>query len=770
MPPFFCLNILLKGNRPVKKHNPRIVHTIGILLSLGTLGLMLFFTHTFLYEAPYTGFYFNGTDGRIIEFYGGAASQDLLRPGDILKQVGDITLKEYQADGTLYFFKDVQPGETLPVIIERDGEEVETAWTLPGFSPEEFRARFINPWWLGYLFWGVGLAVQLFMRPRDARWRLLIAMNETTGVWFLLGIASSLRVWNSSILLHAFTWIALSIYLHLHWIFPSPLKRISSWVWTVLYLLCGALFICEIFQLLPRTAYYFGVLLMFGGSIVLLFLHLRQPQDRRAVQLLLLAFGVALLPAISLSLIGLGGRVPERGLVGMLALPLVPGAYAFLIIRQQSGGIEARASRFVSVYTFLILLGTTLAILSGRASANVSPVVTVIVTGLLAAYISIAAFPAFQSFINRRLLGIKLPYQSLLEAYSSRITTSASILALLRLLEEDVFPSLLVRRYAFLQLSGDALVPLLLRGVDTSKLPNRDELTELTSLAGRFLPLDEGHPHSWIRLILTLRAGDETLGLWLLGRRDPDDLYHAAEIPIFQSLADQTAIAMSNLLQAKRLRTLYQLDIDRHEEERHRLALELHDSVLNQLAVLRMNVDESNLSPNFQQAYEEVVQRLREIVSDLRPPMLNYGLKLALEELAQNLMERSGNQARVTLALWGGEERYPQNIEQHLFRIVQEACENAVRHAKATHVIISAQLDAQEIILDIQDNGVGFEMGERLELDDLLIRKHFGLAGIVERASLIGAKAHITSSLKTGTHIQVTWSRPTNQTGNGMME
>jgi signal transduction histidine kinase len=354
--------------------------------------------------------------------------------------------------------------------------------------------------------------------------------------------------------------------------------------------------------------------------------------------------------------------------------------------------------------------------------------------------------------------------------YSSRITTSASILALLRLLEEDVFPSLLVRQFAFLQLSSDTYSALLVKGVGQDQLPGRDEANELIALAGRYLPPADGLPHPWIRLILSLEAGDEIVGLWLLGRRDPDDAYHAAEIPIFQSLADQAAIAMSNLLQAERLRILYQLDIDRHEEERHRLALELHDSVLNQLAVLRMNVDESNLSPNFQQAYEEVVQRLREIVSDLRPPMLNYGLKLALEELAQNLMERSGNQARVTLALWGGEERYPQNIEQHLFRIVQEACENAVRHAKATHVIISAQLDAQEIILDIQDNGVGFEMGERLELDDLLIHKHFGLAGIVERASLIGAKAHITSSLKTGTHIQVTWSRSTNQTGNGMME
>ncbi len=743
----------------MKKQNPRIVQTIGILLSMGTLGLMLFFTHAFFYAAPYAGFYFNGTDGRIVEFYGRAADQDLLCAGDVLKRVGGITFDEYQADGTIYFFKGVQPGETVPVTVTRNGEEVETAWTLPGYSSEEFHARFGNPWWLGYLFWGIGLAVQLFMRPRDTRWRLLIALNQATGAWFLLGVASSLRAWNSSILLHALTWIALPIYLHLHWIFPSPLKRLPSWVWTAFYLFCGALSLGEIFQLLPRTAYYFGVLLMFGGSIVLLFLHLRQPQDRRAVQLLLLAFGVALLPGISLSLLGLGGSIPERGIVGMLALPLVPAAYAFLVFRRQSGGIEARASRFVAVYAFLILLGTILVVLSGGA-ARASPVVAFIVTGLLAAYVSIVVFPAFQTFVNRRLLGVKLPYQNLLENYSSRIATSASIARLLQLLKEDVFPSLLVRQYAFLQLSGDAPRAALVHGVDSSQLPGLDDAPALTSLAGRFLPPEEGHPHPWIRLILTLRAGEETLGLWLLGRRDPDDLYHAAEIPIFQSLADQTAIALSNLFQAERLRSLYQADIQRREQERVSLARELHDSVLNQLAALRMNLGEENPPPRFEEAYEEVVQRLREIVSDLRPPLLNYGLKLALEELSQDLMERSENRVRVTLAMFGEQERYPPNIELHLFRIAQEACENALRHAKAANAVISAQLDAESVSLEIEDDGLGFEMGDGMELDDLLLHKHFGLAGIVERANLIGAQIGIRSAPETGTRIRVVWRAP----------
>ena len=750
-------------------HNPRVPHGFGVILSMGVLGLMLTFTYAFLNVSPYSGLYFNGTDGRVVDLYGETASRGLLKKGDILKSVGGVTLAEFHEDITVEFFEGVQPGETVEIVFERGENENTIQWVIPGYSPEQFAARLINPWWLGYLFWGFGLAAQLFMRPRDARWRLLIAMNETTGFWLVLGFASSVRVWNGAVWLHALTWISLPIYLHLHWIFPRPLKQIPSWGWPLLYLLCGGLALGEIFRVLSTNWFYLGVVFMFGGSILLLFLHLLHPSDRRSVGLLLLSFLVALLPTIGLGISGLGGTIPESGMLGILALPFMPAAYVFIIFRQRLGGLEVRASRVFSLYAYLILLVTILVLLfrSLPIAENSSrpPFLAIILVGLASAGISIAAFPSFQSFLDRRLLGITLPYENLLGDYSSRIATSASVAALLRLLEEDVFPSLLVKQYAFIKRTDDSQETLLVRGIDERELPSPQETLELTALAGRFLPPGQGQPRPWLRLILDLKAGAATLGFFLLGRRDPDDLYYAAEIPIFQSLADQTAVAMSNLLQTERLRSLYQTDIDRREQERQRLARELHDSVLNQLAALRLNVGEAEPSPQFQQAYGQVVQRLREIVSDLRPPLLNYGLKLALEELSQDLMERGGNKSLVTLAMFGDEERYSPNVELHLFRIAQEACENALRHAKAANVIVSAQLDAEGVRLDIQDDGEGFEMGERLELDDLLIHKHFGLAGIVERANLIGAQAVVQSAPERGTRIQIVWRTPADGQG-----
>ena len=228
---------------------------------------------------------------------------------------------------------------------------------------------------------------------------------------------------------------------------------------------------------------------------------------------------------------------------------------------------------------------------------------------------------------------------------------------------------------------------------------------------------------------------------------------------MFTTLADQIAIALSNILQTERLRAMYQANVDWYEEERLNLALELHDSILNQMAVMMMNLDVHDPSVKFQEAYDNLTQRLREIVSDLRPPMLNYGLKPAIEELADNLVERSKDTIRVDVDLQSNGSRYPEKTELHLFRIVQEACENALRHAQAKGVAISGTLLHQEIDLSLEDDGVGFETRENLQLDVLIANKHFGLAGMLERAAIIGAQVRIESKNEKGTKIQITWKQ-----------
>jgi two-component system, NarL family, sensor histidine kinase DegS len=252
-------------------------------------------------------------------------------------------------------------------------------------------------------------------------------------------------------------------------------------------------------------------------------------------------------------------------------------------------------------------------------------------------------------------------------------------------------------------------------------------------------------------------VGDDLLGYWLLGRRDPDDIYSQIELPILQSLADQTAITLSNIIKTERLRTAYQADINRFEQERLRLALELHDSVLNEIAALLMKLDDRSLTPEFQKSYKDLIKHLRDIVRNLKPALLNYGLKHAFERLADNLMEQSDDKVHITVSFRADDSSYPEEVERHLFRMVQEACTNALRHAKPTEITIAGNQDAQGIELEVQDNGIGFNIDGRLDLNALLKSDHFGLKGIFERAELIGADVNIESALGKGTRVQVNW-------------
>jgi signal transduction histidine kinase len=729
------------------------------LLILLTYSYAKFFAHTY-------GFRWDSETGILFHVFD-EQPEPTLKVDDRILRIGNVGWKEFKSDLQSTFFQGARPGNVVPIVVERDGQKLTIPWTYPSrFNPSEFREQLISEWWLAYVFWLAGTLTLLFLRPKDNRWLLLVAFNFLTAIWLIAGSGvSAFHIWNSALVLRMAIWMCVPVYLHLHWVFPRPLGKIPPMLIRSVYSIAFILVIAQWFQLLPEDLYYWGFLVAAAGSLVLLSLHaIRQPEARRELRLLLVIVCLAIIPSIVLGILAtVQGIPPWLGGAALLSFPLVPFAYLYAAYRRQLGKLEVRVNRLLSIYLFMILLGTigvpltVLAELSWPARGN--SLIIAIAVSLSTAIAFLWGYPAFQKFFERRLLRISLPPERIQEAYSARITTSTSLPALLQVLDREVLPSLFVRQFVFLKLDNDSPIVLFAKGVTDAQLHDGCDFTALMGQAGKYRPvhlLNDEQPCPWAYLILPLKVGDSVLGFWLFGRRDPDDMYAQAEIPIFQSLANQTAIALSNILQTERLRTMYQINVDRYEEERKRLALDLHDSILNQLAVLQMNLDEP--SQKFQEAYEGLTQRLREIVSDLRPPMLNYGLKPAIDELADNLMERSKDTASVTVGLQSDGNRYSPEVELHVFRIVQEACENALRHAQAKSIKISGSLSAQEIILYLQDDGVGFDLGETLDLDTLISRKHFGLAGMIERAAIIGAKVGIESKPEDGTRIKITWN------------
>lgn len=720
-----------------------------IFISLFVFLILSSYTYALWFLDPYPGFSFNSSTGQITEIYFQPQQKEhALQVDDVLFQVGPVLWETYKKDSRVLLFGELQPGDVIKITVIRNEEKIIVPWKFIGFDQNILNTRLVNIWGLSFVFFFIGAAGFVLLRPRDLLRNLFIAMNYLTALWLIFGMLSYSHLWFSSILLHASSWLLLPIYLHFHWIFPRPLKQLPKTLVTSFYFICSCFAIAEFFQALPKSLYALAFLIALIGSFILQIIHYRKHQDQRTdIKLLAIALAVAFLPPIMLGVLITTGSTPNIAALGLISLPFMPLAYFYVIYRRRMGGLEIRLNQIISIYLFLILCLIALFILvlpllNLNLQIKNFLIINIIITSILIA-IAITTFPSFQKFVEKRYLGINLDTKNLAQIFSDLIVTNTNLESLLQLLEKDVFPSLLIRQYAVVQVENHHLNPLLMKNVTHAQLPDKEAIE-----IAKYVSTDD-----WLRLILPLKLDNSTLGFFLLGSRDPDDIYHQQEIPSLQSIANQTAIALSNIAHAETLRAMYKSGLERYDQERLRLGRDLHDSVLNDLSEFRKSLGEDN-----QKIYNQVADHLREIVKDLRPQMLIYGLEQAISGLAEDLMQKTNNQLKILVEVESTDERLPENIEIHLFRIVQEACKNTLRHANASLITISGLIFPNQVDLVIEDNGIGFELKDKGNLDAILASQHFGLVGMLERAHIIGGKINLQSQPNYGTKIQIQWS------------
>ena len=199
------------------------------------------------------------------------------------------------------------------------------------------------------------------------------------------------------------------------------------------------------------------------------------------------------------------------------------------------------------------------------------------------------------------------------------------------------------------------------------------------------------------------------------------------------------------------------------EEERLRLARELHDDTIQSMIALKQRVQLAERSaddPSSKQALDELekiaeqtIENLRRITRALRPIYLeDLGMVAALEMLVKETSNLSG--LTVTFELDGIEKRLSPQVELALYRIAQEAISNVVRHANASQIILSLQF-GETSVMQVVDDGTGFKAPQTSS--DFASSGHFGLMGMYERAELIGANLTINSGLGHGTFITIAY-------------
>lgn len=200
------------------------------------------------------------------------------------------------------------------------------------------------------------------------------------------------------------------------------------------------------------------------------------------------------------------------------------------------------------------------------------------------------------------------------------------------------------------------------------------------------------------------------------------------------------------------------------EEERKRIARELHDDTSQALYALSRQVDNfarnnSRQAPNttaflkeLQEQLNKTLQGIRRFTQELRPSMLDdLGLLATLRWQVSDLEKQSGVEVRLTVI--GIERRFSAEMELTIFRIVQEALRNVEKHAQASKVEVKIEFCEGKTKISIGDNGKGFDSGRSLA--DLPREGKLGIAGMEERVRLLNGNMRIESEPDKGTKVMI---------------
>ena len=268
----------------------------------------------------------------------------------------------------------------------------------------------------------------------------------------------------------------------------------------------------------------------------------------------------------------------------------------------------------------------------------------------------------------------------------------------------------------------------------------------------------EPHAHACI----PLKSKDRLLGIMDLYLPDGFQVDTIDE-KMYAAIGRQIGVAVENARLCENLRFYAWKISEAQEDERKRIARELHDDTAQRLVALSRYLDslaasEENLSPEgmerlelIQQRIEDALQGVRRFSRDLRPSVLDdLGLVPAVKGLFADLEEIG---VPVGLYISGDRHRLPLEVELALYRIVQETLNNVRRHAQASNVRIDVEFMDGRIKVSVRDDGKGFELlGSP---GDFAYAGKFGLLGIQERVQLLHGHFQVQASKGKGTTISV---------------
>jgi len=662
--------------------------------------------------------------------------------------------------------------QSVPSTINLGSSQTRITLLTPKITLEQVSRLAVNSTNFVVLVFWLSSVLVLRQRDRQPEVRVLFALSQAIAAAMIFPLAhpNPLVPPFGLLVLRFSSYFAIApLLLHYLLLFPRPLSRIlSSYRWVFFFLYIGIPIALIGWMFVGRLGWQIGAgyhfIIAVVAILVMLYSYRRRTDLDSRRRLRVVVFGTLLagIPPMLLYMLpavfGFKPILPEWA--PSLFLVIAALSYLYATVRHQLFDIDHLLNRTL-VYTILSLgifglyLGPFLFLYWRLPGSIFLQMVVISGLTLLVGWSFDWARTRVQRFVDRFFYGGWYDYPGVVETVSDALARS--------LAREEI------------------------RTVLTQQVP------EMMQLRSGHLWIGESNatfpsvppPHERFRF----KFQSDVPAQWTVGpHQDGSDLSEA-DLRILNTLARQAEIALNNVLLVETLRRqLDELQASREtltqtqrqllrsrEEERARLSRELHDSPVQTLVGLniqlglllssdsplpqgeRMGVRAREALGEMRAEVRELLSELRQVCAELRPPMLDsLGLGAALRSQAEEWGQHHRVETGLDLPADEILRQLPDEVALNLYRVTQEALGNVARHARAQRVDISLTWERDQLCMTIRDDGLGFEVPETLH--NLPARDHYGLVGMRERIELIGGTWSLESAPGQGTTVRVRWN------------
>ncbi|GAB4264607.1 MAG: hypothetical protein Kow0080_03870 [Candidatus Promineifilaceae bacterium] len=485
---------------------------------------------------------------------------------DVIVTIGNLTFDAFLADRTLTPFAEYGAGDHVPIQLLENNRSVQIRMPVPSTSDRVLRLIHISGWFLP--FWLAGSMALLSLRPRDNRWLLLVVLFYALAVWVAANPLAGWQLNHARLFYSIASYVVTAVLLHFHLITPKKLfKEYLPAILLILYLTVFSLIILEFLHKLPRSAPVNSA--MTGSLISVVFLiyqalFVNHQPAKTAARIMLAGLLLGFLPGIVYQIIGEAFTNSSGSSLGfalaLWAIPLMPIFYLYAIYKRQLGDLEFRANRVLSIYSFILLYPPAfliLILLGESRISNVGPR-TAYLMAISALFIIFMnpLLSRYQKWINKLAYGTTHNPDDLIRLFASRIPLTRKHGDLVMLLKNEFLSSLLIRESAIVLFASGKQRILYVQGWQKTAVSTVFQHLELLQqTAGKYRPPILTTTLPWLRLVIPLTSGNQLIGYWLFGSRDPDDFYPLPDINLLTDLANEIAPVLENIQLYENLET-----------------------------------------------------------------------------------------------------------------------------------------------------------------------------------------------------------------------